>query len=227
MNLNSEKIQVRLVTIEEQETMEGIYRLRNEIYAKEKGWAPDLSTGMEKDSYDNENSRYVAVSIPDESGKAMVIGCQRIIPLQFPIMLDKDFRELIPGIELTRESAIEVTRIAIDKKFRRQHADLLIYREVVKWSKENNIIHWYFVVEPKYLHYLNWLGIEAVQIGKEKVFPDGVKTIAVYIDLPRALEKLKVNNPEVHQFVTNQYYIPWFHPETSGPRDMLIRQNQI
>lgn len=203
MNLTTEKIQARIVTIEEQETMEGIYRLRSKVYTKEKGWAPDQDTGMEKDIYDNENSRYVAVSIPDESGKPRIIGCQRIIPLQFPIMLDKDFRDLIPGLELTRESAIEVTRIAIDKKFRHKCIDRFIYREVVRWSRENNIIHWFFVIEPKYLHYLNWLKIEAVQIGEAKVYPDGVEAIAVYIDLPLVLEKLKANNPELHQFVTN------------------------
>jgi N-acyl-L-homoserine lactone synthetase len=203
MKTITEKIEARIVTIEEQETMEGIYQLRDRVYSKEKKWASDLGTGMEKDSFDNENSRYVAVTITEDSGPPRVIGCQRIIPLQFPIMLDKDFRDLIPGMELTRKSAIEINRIAIDKRFRRQCADLLIYREVVKWSRENNIIHWYFVVEPKYLHYLNWLGIEAVQIGKEHVFPDGVKVIAAYIDLPLVLEKLKVNNPEIHQFVTN------------------------
>ena len=203
MNTITGEIQARIATIEEQETMEGIYRLRNAVYAKEKGWAPDQDTGMEQDNYDNENSRYAAVSITDEAGKASVIGCQRIIPLRFPIMLDNEFRDLIPGIELIRGSAIEVTRIAIDKKFRRQCADLFIYREVVKWSKENNIIHWYFVTEPKYLHYLNRLGIEAVQIGVAKVFPDGVEAIAVYIDLPLVLERLKANKPELYQFIMN------------------------
>ena len=201
MNLVNEKIHAELVTTEAKETMEGIYRLRNRVYAKEKGWAPDQSTGMEQDHYDNQNSIYVAVSAPVEDGAERVMGCLRAIPLSFKVMLDDEFRSLIPGGTLIRESAIEITRIAVDKEYRRKGIDLYIYRELVRWSRENNIIHWYFAVEPKYLLCLNRLGIEAVNIGEKFIFPDGVEVLAGYIDLPKVLEKLAINNPKLYRFI--------------------------
>lgn len=184
--------------------MEGIYRLRYLVYSLEKGWAPAQDTGMEIDSYDNENSIYVAVTIAEESGKARVIGCQRAIPLQFKVMLDDEFKDLVAGVPLNRESAIEITRLTIAKEFRRYNIDFIIYRGLVKWSRDNGIVHWYLVMEPKYLKFLNRLGIEAVQIGKEKTFDDGVTAIAVYIDLPRVLERQKTNNPKLHRFIMIQ-----------------------
>jgi N-acyl-L-homoserine lactone synthetase len=66
------------------------------------------------------------------------------------MMLDDEFKELAEGTELVRENTIEVTRIAIDRKYRNKRLDRLIYRELIQWSHENNINHWYFVVEPKY-----------------------------------------------------------------------------
>lgn len=185
----------------EQNLLEGIFKLRYEVYVNEKRWVRDSGNQMERDNYDG-YAGYIAALRQDEiSGAPSVIATARFIPLEKKVMLDEEFRDLVPGVALIREEAIEITRIAIDKKYRNQHLDLLIYQKLIQWSFENNINHWYFVVEPKYLRYLNRFGIMAIQIGEEKVFEDGVKAIAAYINLKYVLEFLKLNNNRLYKIV--------------------------
>jgi N-acyl-L-homoserine lactone synthetase len=187
-------INAKVISTEDQNVMEGIFGLRHNVYVNEKGWAPDSGNQIERDHYD-EYAGYIAVLKQNEtSGADEVIATARFISLEKKVMLDDEFKELVEGAELVRENAIEITRIAIDKKYRNKRLDILIYRELIQWSSENNVRHWYFVVEPKYLHYLNHFGITAVQIGKPKIFPDGVEAMAVYIDLKHVLEVLKSKN---------------------------------
>jgi N-acyl-L-homoserine lactone synthetase len=194
-------INAKVVTKEDQNVLESIFGLRHDVYVNEKGWAPDSGNQMERDHYDD-YAGYIAVLKQNEaSGAEEVIATARFISLEKKVMLDDDFKELIVDTELLRESAIEITRIAIDQKYRNKRLDILIYRELIQWSSENNVHHWYFVVEPKYLHYLNHFGIMAVPIGKPKIFSDGVEAMAVYIDLKHVLEVLKSKNNRLYNDV--------------------------
>jgi len=193
------KTQVKVITKQDQNVLENIFRLRYSVYVIEKGWAPDAGNLMEQDNYD-EQAGYIAVlqkgEVPGVAEE--VIATARFISLQNKIMLDEEFHELVAGVDLIREGAIEITRIAIDNRFRHQHLDIQIYQKLVQWSIENNIQYWYFVVEKKYLRYLNRLGIKAVRIGKAKTFPDGVTAIAAYIDLKWVLEVLQSENNQLY-----------------------------
>jgi N-acyl-L-homoserine lactone synthetase len=184
----------------EQNLLMGIFRLRYEVYVKEKRWARDFGNQMERDNYD-EYAGYIALTQDDISGGGTVVATARFISLEKKVMLDEEFHELVADVDLIREGAIEITRIAIDKKYRNQHLDMRVYQKLIQWSLENQINHWYFVVEPKYLRYLNRCGIMAVQIGTEKVFADGVKAIAAYIDLKQVLQFLKSYNYRLYQIV--------------------------
>ena len=122
---------------------------------------------MEQDSYDT-YAKYVAVLKQNETtGVEELIATARFISLGNKVMLDDDFSELVEGVKLTRQNAIEITRIAIAGKYRNQRLDLLIYQQLIQWSYENNIRYWYFVVEPKYLIYLS----DLMRREPEKILP--------------------------------------------------------
>ncbi len=192
-------IYAKILSASEKFDLKEIYKLRYEVFVEEKNWIDKAvcTTRMEVDTYD-QNCTYITLNTLDENGEEKLIGISRVIPLTNTIMLDKDFKELVENVKLKRETSLEITRLTIARDYRHLHLDVELYKNLFKWSGEKQIDDWYFVVEPKYLKYLNRLGIEARQIGANKVFPDGVEAIAVHLNLPEVMIKLKKRNEELY-----------------------------
>ena len=127
-------INIKVVSKEELRVLDGIFRLRYNVFVVEKGWALDFGNQMERDDYD-EYAGYIAVVKQNETtGTDEVIGAARFITLENKAMLDGEFKEMAEEVKLIREGAIEFTSIAIDQKYRHQHLEQLIYQKLIYWS---------------------------------------------------------------------------------------------
>jgi acyl-homoserine lactone synthase len=87
------------------------FRMRHEIFVRERGWK-DLDRGtIENDEYDDDNAVY-ALSV-DEGDD--VIGCFRLYPTTLPHMLGDKFAWMVDGPVPQRTDVNEATRFAIVK----------------------------------------------------------------------------------------------------------------
>jgi acyl-homoserine lactone synthase len=96
-------------------TLEQHFRLRHEIFVKERGWKEFDRDGIyEMDQYDNGNATYlISVDEHDE-----VVGSSRIYPTALPHMLCEQFPALVDGAVPQRIDLVEFTRLAICKSQR-------------------------------------------------------------------------------------------------------------
>jgi acyl-homoserine lactone synthase len=96
-------------------TLEQHFRLRHEIFVKERGWKVFDRDGIyEMDQYDNNDATYlISVDEHDE-----VIGSSRVYPTALPHMLSEQFPALVDGAVPQRIDMVEFTRLAICKSQR-------------------------------------------------------------------------------------------------------------
>jgi acyl-homoserine lactone synthase len=96
-------------------SLEQQFRLRHEIFVKERGWKEFDRDGIyEKDQYDDDHASYL-ISIDE---KQNVIGSSRIYPTARPHMLSEQFAALVEGAVPQRADLLEFTRLAICKRMR-------------------------------------------------------------------------------------------------------------
>jgi acyl homoserine lactone synthase len=91
--------------------MQGMYKLRYEVFAKKLGWDVKTVNEMEMDQYDDLASvAYVLAKAPD----GQVDACWRILPTSGPYMLRDTFPELLHGQQAPEaEDCWELSRFAI------------------------------------------------------------------------------------------------------------------
>jgi acyl-homoserine lactone synthase len=91
-------------------TLDLHFRLRHEIFVKERGWKDFDRDGVyEKDQYDNDNATYL-ISVDEREN---VVGSFRLYPTALPHMLSEQFPAMIDGAVLRRIDILEMTRLAI------------------------------------------------------------------------------------------------------------------
>jgi acyl-homoserine lactone synthase len=96
-------------------TLDQHFRLRHEIFVKERGWKDFDRDGVyEMDQYDNEDATYL-ISV---DGYDEVIGSSRVYPTALPHMLSEQFPALVDGAVPQRIDLVEFTRLAICKSQR-------------------------------------------------------------------------------------------------------------
>jgi acyl-homoserine lactone synthase len=97
------------------EIMHGQYRLRHEIFVKEKGWKEFEAGNYETDNYDNDAAVYFA----SVEGADDVVGGFRLYPTTLPHMISEEFPHLVEGAIIQRPDVMEWTRFAICRERRR------------------------------------------------------------------------------------------------------------
>lgn len=96
-------------------SLEGCFRLRHEIFVKERGWREFEHAGKhERDRFDDDNASYL-LAIDDEE---TVVGCFRLIPTLLPHLFSEIFPHFIEGDVPRDASVIELSRVAIAKNQR-------------------------------------------------------------------------------------------------------------
>lgn len=135
--------------VENVEEKKLIYKLRYDIYCKEKGWldSSNYSRHLENDKYDKSSIQFGAFDINN-----ILVGSVRLILPQdnMTIPIEEVF-EIIPKFNQKR---VEVSRLVIPKN--RRGFDILmgLIRTIYEWAIDNNMTHAYATIETNLLNYL-------------------------------------------------------------------------
>lgn len=164
--------------------------LREAVFARELGWVPSSADGQERDQFDP-FSVHVAVI-----HRWRPAGYLRLTPYGTPWMLSECFDFLLePGTARDFASdSLEVSRLAVERNYR-GHKQLgafgvfdLLIKGIVEHSLSSGARYWYVVVaEPVYQLLLN-KHLPCERLGPLVQMPDGVRTLALRIDLNAFLE---------------------------------------
>jgi acyl-homoserine lactone synthase len=147
--------------------IEQMYRLRYEIYVKERGWQElDRPDKREIDAFDTSDAVYLLGILP---GRGVVAG-SRLIPTISPHLLNDVFPMLVEG-EVPRASDIfEWTRIFVAKDLRERgrpsKAAGIMYCAILEHCLRNNISHVTIVCEQFWVARLGELGWRPRQLGR-------------------------------------------------------------
>ena len=97
--------------------LDGMFRLRAEVFAGRLGWDVQVRDGREHDWFDVLGPRYVLLQEP---GGQRVLGCCRLLPASGPNMLRDVFPELLDGAPPPAgDDVCEVSRFAVSQALTR------------------------------------------------------------------------------------------------------------
>lgn len=172
--------------VENVEEKELIYKLRYEIYCKEKEWldSSNYSKHLENDKYDKSSIHFGAFDINN-----ILVGSVRLILQQdsMPIPIDEVF-----GIPFdVKQRKVEISRLVIPKDRRGLNVLSGLFYAIYDWGNENGITHAYAIVENNLLNYINRLGypFKAIRAGKNYF---GGYTIPICLILSDVKETIKI-----------------------------------
>lgn len=117
-------------------TLDLHFRLRHEVFVKERGWKDfDLDGVYEKDQYDNDNATYL-ISVDEREN---VVGSFRLYPTVLPHMLSEQFPAMIDGAVLRRIDILELTRLAICRNQRGTQTYFELFLALQEYCLEQGI----------------------------------------------------------------------------------------
>jgi len=92
--------------------LEGMFRLRHEVFKERLDWEVGSSGGRERDMFDDLNPVYI---VCEDAGE--VLGSWRLLPTTKPYMLKDVFPELLYGKEAPEAPDVwEISRFAVSKR---------------------------------------------------------------------------------------------------------------
>ena len=164
-----------------QDKLEQYFRLRHEIFVKERGWL-DLqrSDGREVDSYDNENAIYL-LAIDRES----VVGGQRLYPTLLPHMISEVFAHVAERGIPRASHIFEWTRYLVVKERRMGRTDCRLLAAIQQFCLEEGITEVTAVVEMWWLPRWQQAGFKVRPLGLPTVI-EGQSCIAASIQISQA-----------------------------------------
>lgn len=93
-------------------TLDGMFRLRHEVFKERLNWDVGSSSGQERDDFDDLEPVYI---VCEEGGE--VLGSWRLLPTTGPYMLKNIFPELLHGAPAPeQENVWEISRFAVSKR---------------------------------------------------------------------------------------------------------------
>ena len=210
------------VSCSDHDRMADLYRLRYEVYCLEAGLIPSQNypDKLEKDDYDQYSAHFGVYNLSNE-----LVGTTRLIltnPLDFPIRNRCTIEKRVAAPEA---AIVEVSRLAVSKKYRRRKDDGLtgiesykgpnridhrirpeiaffLYREMLAYSQKNQITFWYASMERSLFRLLQRFGFIFEQIGPKidywgPVYP-------YLLDIDKALNHIFIHNNKLYHFLTDQ-----------------------
>jgi N-acyl-L-homoserine lactone synthetase len=154
--------------VESDEEKKLIYRLRYDIYCKEKKWLDpsNYSDCLEKDEYDKSSLHFGAF---DDNN--MLVGSVRLIipENKMPIPMEKAF-DIDPNYNQKR---VEVSRLIVPKDRRGYNIVIGLVRTIYTWASENGITHAYTISENNLLNYIKRKGYHFIPIKDGKDYFGG------------------------------------------------------
>ena len=97
-----------------QQELEGMYRLRHQVFYEQLGWQVNSQNGLEKDEYDENHTYYLVYK--DAEGK--IRGCQRYVEMQHNCMFDGPFKFMLDDLQRYKKPGYwEASRLAVDSLY--------------------------------------------------------------------------------------------------------------
>ncbi len=168
--------------LDSERELEQAYRLRYDIFCLELKWVSARDDGREIDAYDNHS-----MSLGVFTGEEELIGFVRLIYSYMPMMIEKEFLELVsPSHNIRKErDTVEVTRLSVKQPMRKgskRQAAMALYKGIYLWSVMNGVRYLYLVVEKRSFRLFKIMGFPCRRIGPIKVLEGGVESLAALMD---------------------------------------------
>ncbi|MEM7404916.1 MAG: acyl-homoserine-lactone synthase [Pseudomonadota bacterium] len=165
--------------------LDGMFRLRDEVFHKRLGWQVNSNNGLERDTFDELNPVYL---IARAEGRR-VRGCTRILPTTGPYMLKDVFADLLDGESAPQDDATwELSRFTADPDRSNPQASvgaisLGLMREAVIFADENDIERYVAVTSVAMERMLKRVGLPMIRLGSGKARWIG-KVLTVACEIP-------------------------------------------
>lgn len=149
--------------------LEGMFRLRYEVFAERLGWEVQTFDSMERDIYDDlPRVAYVLAKSPS----GVIDACWRILPTTGSYMLRDTFPELLHGQAApATEDCWELSRFAVaTDRTKTNHAafgpiSIALMAESAVFAKANGITRYVTVTTPVMERMLKYQGLHVHRIG--------------------------------------------------------------
>lgn len=183
--------------------IDGMFRLRHEIFHCRLGWQVNSVEGREQDGFDNDQTIY---TIAHDEGE--VIACWRLLPTQHPYMLSDTFPQLLRGEPAPRESDVwELSRFAVlptgPEDRRQAHASAVTLRmmeAVARYGREHGIRSYVTVTSVAVERLTRGAGVTVRRFGDGKASRIGkVLSVACWLDVEESLVALSAQLSELDQ----------------------------
>lgn len=159
-------------------TLDQNFRLRHEVFVKERGWRQfDCEGVYEKDQYDTDDTTYL-ISIDENED---VVGSSRVYPTILAHMLSEQFPSLIEGAVPQRIDLFEFSRLAIRKGSRGTqiyHEQFLALQE---FCLDEGLLGTTSLVRTHRIPVLQKAGMSVVPLGLSQEI-DGEMCTAIFIE---------------------------------------------
>lgn len=212
------------------ELKQEVYKLRYQIYCKEKHFLADnYPDGMEFDEYDTHSCHYLVKHKASNSNMAttrLILPDSQQPDKPFPIELASQINQQHLPMAIYRPQLAELSRFCVSKEFRRRtneqgliisneaEADrsqkeknhspnltLALFACAIKMSNEHDIHHWYAIMEPALKRVFSAIGVHFVQVG-EPVDYHGIR-IPCAINVTDVLNGVAEKNINYWNMLTN------------------------
>jgi N-acyl-L-homoserine lactone synthetase len=171
-----------------------MFELREAVFCHELGWVKSHRDCMERDEFDE-----AAVHIVVADEWANVKASVRLLPGNRPWMLDTVFRDLLPNMNIAKESnAMEASRLAVAKdsrSVRLKNGRLLcelLYKAAYVYGMLHDCRYLYMVTSTAVHRHLNRAGVPCVSLGTPKSMADGVRALSAKLDWYKIAENAEL-----------------------------------
>ena len=150
--------------------LDGMFRLRDEIFHKRLGWEVLSRNGLERDNFDDLKPVYL---IAKRDGRK-VRGCTRILPTTGPYMLKDIFPELLDGEAAPQNDVTwELSRFTANADRSNPQAGvgaitLELMQDAVVFAEENRIERYVAVTSVAMERMLKRMGLPMFRLGSGK-----------------------------------------------------------
>jgi N-acyl-L-homoserine lactone synthetase len=161
------------------------HKLRARVFCQELGWVGTRTTDYEIDEFDA-SARHLGVLDRNER----LVGTVRFLTSSHEWLMERHFSNLLPPNfdELKQQSALEVSRLAVDSGARATRVDgsrsvvELLYKGIFRYCRARSIDSAYIVVSAGILKHLKVRSMPVRPIGPITRMPDGVVAVAAVLD---------------------------------------------
>ncbi|NKB44918.1 MAG: GNAT family N-acetyltransferase [Alphaproteobacteria bacterium] len=166
-------------------TLEGMFRLRHEVFKERLKWDVGSIAGKERDDFDDLDPVYI---VCEQDGE--VLGSWRALPTTGPYMLKNVFPELLYGQEAPEAEDIwEISRFAVSKKVTGMEnlatvrtVTNMLMEELFKFASRRNLRRIVAVSDIRFERIMKRAGFETTRYGPPMQI--GVtKAISAYADV--------------------------------------------